>query len=597
MAAIISALDNYTPKQLGENGHSEYGWSNNIREKILQFSFQVTRTNDVGVERLDLVLRDLLTTLKHKVTNDSFVSIPEMEVARGYLSILYRMIGHTRDIIDGKGEYKLTYMMIYVWYDFFPQLAMFALKCLVDLGDKKLHQYGSWKDIKYFCEYCRSQGVDTYHPLVTHAIKIVNAQLNTDEYFGRWDVTKISLAAKWVPREKSSFGWLYELLACDFFSEYMNTAYTMEKSEKAVKKCKTQYRKLLSNLNMKIDTTQIKQCGKKWSEIDFNKVTSITVTKQKQSFLNVKKDGTVRHPDDQDRIECADHFKARIKQAVTGEVEIKGKRVGMADFTKQAVDLINRRNRTILSCPSVSELESLQMEIDLLNSQWRDNSTQTGALGKMIAMVDVSGSMEGDPINVAIALGIRVADKSLLGKRIMTFSSNPTWVNLQNYDDFVSQVQVVKSAEWGMNTNFNKALNQILDAIIENKMNPEDVQDMVLVVFSDMQMDSGDSCDKNALYQVMETKYAQAGVRVHGKPYKPPHILFWNLRSTSGFPTLSNQRNCSMMSGFSPALLNLFCEKGLDALESFTPWGVLEQTLENERYKIMSERLESFLEE
>ena len=89
----------------------------------------------------------------------------------------------------------------------------------------------------------------------------------------------------------------------------------------------------------------------------------------------------------------------------------------------------------------------------------------------------------------------------------------------------------------------------------------------------------------------MKTKYEEAGIRVHGKPYKPPHILFWNLRSTSGFPSLANQPNVSMMSGFSPALLNLFCEQGLNALESCTPWSLLLRSLENERYKIMNERL------
>ena len=89
----------------------------------------------------------------------------------------------------------------------------------------------------------------------------------------------------------------------------------------------------------------------------------------------------------------------------------------------------------------------------------------------------------------------------------------------------------------------------------------------------------------------MKSKYEAAGVRVHGSPYKPPHILFWNLRSTNGFPSLSNQPNCSMMSGFSPALLNLFCDQGLTALQSCTPWSLLERSLENERYKIMSDRL------
>jgi hypothetical protein len=146
-----------------------------------------------------------------------------------------------------------------------------------------------------------------------------------------------------------------------------------------------------------------------------------------------------------------------------------------------------------------------------------------------------------------------------------------------------------------MNTNFSAALDTILDAIIQNKMAPEDVQDMVLVILSDMQMDAGDSCNKDTLYKTMEKKYADAGIRVHGAPYKPPHILFWNLRSTSGFPSLANQRNASMMSGFSPALLNSFCDQGLTAFESCTPWSLLNKSLENERYTIMENKLQEIM--
>jgi len=135
-----------------------------------------------------------------------------------------------------------------------------------------------------------------------------------------------------------------------------------------------------------------------------------------------------------------------------------------------------------------------------------------------------------------------------------------------------------------------------LDAIIQNKLEPDDVEDMILVILSDMQMDNGDGCDKTHLYETMHKMYMEAGIRLHGKPFKPPHILFWNLRSTSGFPALSSQANCSMMSGFSPALLSFFCEQGLDALQSCTPWSVLEKTLENDRYKILSDRLELEIE-
>jgi hypothetical protein len=297
--------------------------------------------------------------------------------------------------------------------------------------------------------------------------------------------------------------------------------------------------------------------------------------------LNIKKNGDIRCPYSNDRVQCAENFNQHIQKAVKGETEMKGARVGMADFTKQAIELSSRGS---------------QIEKDLLNSQWRDNAIQTGSLGNMIAMVDVSGSMDGDPMHAAIALGIRIAEKSVIGKRVMTFSSNPTWVNLEQHNDFVSQVQVIKNAEWGMNTNFHAALDTILSTIIQNKMTPEDVQDMVLVVLSDMQMDCGDNCDKSVLYETMKQKYEVAGIRVHGRPYKPPHILFWNLRSTSGFPSLSNQLNASMMSGFSPALLNLFCDQGMNALQSSTPWSLLLKSLENDRYKIMSNKLSREIE-
>ena len=573
MAALVNTLDFI---QFGTKGHLEYSWSNNIQEKILQLSFQLTRTDDNDrIFILKNILTELLINIKNIINTGN---LQEIELGKGYLSILYRMIGHTRDIISGKGEYNLTYMMIHTWHTFYPEMAQFALKCLVDLGDKTIHPYGSWKDIKYFSDYCKNKknGLEN-HPLIQYSIKLINEQLKNDYANLISNSDDISLAAKWAPREKSKFGWLFDLLAVDYFKQYIDTANNDTRYKKAVLKCKMEYRKFLSALNKKLDTLQIKQCDKKWSTIDFNNVTSISLLKQKKAFLNIKKDGKERYSYDLDRIECAEKFKDHIQLAIKGEVEMKGKRVGMADFTKEAITLMYLNNSESASA----------FEIELLNSQWRDNSSQNDALGNMIAMVDVSGSMEGNPMHVAIALGIRIAEKSLLGKRVMTFSSDPTWVNLEQYDDFVSQVKVIKNAEWGVNTNFYAALDKILDAIIQNKMEPDDVQNMILVILSDMQMDAGDGCDKQTLYDSMKTKYEIAGIRVHGKPYKPPHILFWNLKSTNGFPTLANQPNASMMSGFSPALLNIFCQQGLESLQSCTPWSVLEQSLANERYKIM----------
>ena len=567
MSALISALDNYTPSQIGENGSIEYTWSNNIRERILQLSFQLTRVRDEStINRLasetDKILRELTGSYKSLLLS--------LEEYIEYMSIMYRMIGHTRDITDGKGEYTLSYMLLGVWNNHHPELAKFALRLFVlppDGADKDFHPYGSWKDIKYLHK--------TSPPLVQYGSQLLIQQLRVDA-----NSDSPSLAAKWVPREKSKFSELFTELALEYFSNYLDSAKTEDARKKAIIKAKMDFRKLISSLNKKIDTVQIKQCGRNWSDIVPSKQTSITMHKQKKAFLNLNKDGSQRSELD-DRVACANQFKEFAQKAAKGEVEIKGKRIGLNDFTKEALELITRNQNN-------------SDEASILNAQWLDNSKQTGALGKMIAMVDVSGSMSGDPMNAAIALGIRVAEKSMLGKRVLTFSASPNWVNLTGEDTFIGMVDMISRADWGMNTNFAAALKMILDAIVSQKLKPEDVEDMVLAIFSDMQIDQADP-SSTSLMTSIEAQYAEAGQRLWRKPFKAPHILFWNLRSTSGFPTLSTQNNASMMSGFSPALLNLFCEEGLSALQSCTPWSLFIKSLDNERYKVLDKQIREIL--
>jgi hypothetical protein len=255
----------------------------------------------------------------------------------------------------------------------------------------------------------------------------------------------------------------------------------------------------------------------------------------------------------------------------------------MNDFTKEALSLFAQ-----------SVITNVQDEINILNAQWEDNSKQNGQLGNVIAMADVSGSMMGDPLNACIALSIRIAQKSKLGKRVLTFSSRPTWHNLDGIETFYEMFKSLKHADWGMNTNLYAALDLILDSIISNKLTPEEVENMILAILSDMQIDQADK-DYKSLMDGIKEKYADAGNKIWGRPFKAPHILFWNLRSTGGFPTLSTEPNCSMMSGFSPVLLNLFCEEGISALQNCTPWSMFEKSVNIERYDVLKEFLEANL--
>jgi hypothetical protein len=125
--------------------------------------------------------------------------------------------------------------------------------------------------MKYFCNYYKERIGYINHPLINFCIQIINQQLRFDYYCGK----PISFLAKWVPREKSQkFGWFFSLLAYDYFSEFIFTAANPISLFYAQKKCKTEYRKLLSQLNASLGTLEVKQCNKKWSTIDFSKIPS-----------------------------------------------------------------------------------------------------------------------------------------------------------------------------------------------------------------------------------------------------------------------------------------------------------------------------------
>ena len=609
MSAMIQALDSFTPVRSGENGHTELALSNDIQEKIVQFDFQCVRTDADGLAALANVLDGLLYELSTSTSPES----------KELLVTLYKIIAKTRDINGGKGEYMLSYMMIFTWHKYFPTLALNALQMFVmepreiDESLPSQEPYGSWKDIKYFCKYVLDNGGTIEHPLIQTCIDGINGTLRLDDNVynstGEDTSKNLTLASKWVPREDAKFGFLYDALATNYFPNFMATAKTDVSKAKALKKCKAQYRMLCSKLNRHLDTVQIKQASKNWADINHAKTTSITMAKQRKAFLNQKGKGGETRSEDPDRVQCAENLRAYLESLKKEGKEVKGKNVGLEMFGAQALGLVdynydNVRNRE---------------EADILNSQWRDNCNKKNAngLGPMIPIVDTSGSMSGDPLHAAISLGIRVAEKSLLGKRVMTFSAEPAWINLDGCDTFTDMVLAImkKSTSAGLNTNFYKALDLILTVIEEKRIPAADVENMILAVFSDMQIDDNlhimTSCANNynpteaqkvqargkwaIMHEQIKTKYAEVGMRMYGQPLNPPHILFWNLRKTNGFPTLSLEAGCSMMSGFDPTILNMFCEMGMEALKEMTPYKTLLKLLDNPRYLPMETVIRSAL--
>ena len=87
---------------------------------------------------------------------------------------------------------------------------------------------------------------------------------------------------------------------------------------------------------------------RKWENINFNNVTSVSLLKQNNVFLNIKQNGDIRHVDHIDRIQCSENFKMYIEKTIVDEKQIKGKCIGIEHFTKQALKLINCKNNSDL---------------------------------------------------------------------------------------------------------------------------------------------------------------------------------------------------------------------------------------------------------
>ena len=188
----------------------------------------------------------------------------------------------------------------------------------------------------------------------------------------------------------------------------------------------------------------------------------------------------------------------------------------------------------------------------------------------ILPMIDVSGSMWGQPLNIAISLGMYLSErnKSEFKDMFLTFSEHPELVKLQG-DTVAERFRNIGTADWGMNTDFEAAYKHILDRAVRFKVDPDSMPTMLLVL-SDMQFDQSQSDAGGSFkthYSWMEEEYRAAG-------YPFPKIVFWNLEAHPGAPAQCSDNNVGMVSGFSPAIMEAVLN-----CEDFTPMNVMLEAL------------------
>tara|TARA_B100000886_G_scaffold339964_1_gene307167 strand:+ start:7052 stop:8845 length:1794 start_codon:yes stop_codon:yes gene_type:complete len=596
MSSIIAALDRTssksTPdmyiesKHYGENGTPQHGWGveatkwtskSEAQSLLTQLYFQLVRTQDHSdlEEKMCYLLKNL-NWREHKEE----------------LTQLFKLTMHVRDIEAGKGEYSLAYMMVWAWSKHSKKLAEILVRSFV-ISDDGSHPMGSWKDIKFMCKYLAEKESRNYwliNYMCDYSVMVVRQEyemLQKDPNF------KPSLAGRWMAREKQKqYKWIHkkmsEIAFPDFVVEPLNGWRDGNQYRAAILKQKIRWNKMIVSLSKASDTPQIKMASKRWSNLDFNNIPSICLKKNSNAIRNKDKRGNQRSTED-DRIACANNFSLHLSKASSGDktAKVHGKRLSVGELVKEAFNASGEKQTQ-------------------LNLQWLSNKDNNSQLENacIIPCCDTSGSMECDdylPISNAIGLSIRTSEicHPAFKNRILTFNSKPSWIDVSEYgDDFVRKVKKIRNdPNWAMNTNFEALCDKILDGLVSAEVNPSETKNIILAVYSDMQIDAaqgwGDG-DQSTMLELIKRKFAEAGLRSKFRtPYVQPHILFWNLRKTSGFPATAFDENVSFLSGYSSTLLNVFETKGIDELRKMTPYKLLSDILRNPRYNIGSDFINS----
>lgn len=399
-------------------------------------------------------------------------------------------------------------------------------------------EFGRWDDLYVF--------VGT--ALEADAMKIMKDQLELDV-----QCKTPSLLAKWMKSENTSSRDSQRL--GDVTRRYLGMSHK-------------QYRKTLSILRARINVLERLMSEGRWDEIEFDKIPSKAGMKYKNAFA--------RHD---------------LERAKNENVQT------YADFAK---DTTKKVNASVLNPVDIADqifkyngwgYRSNPSETDrLMWQKYWDNQKDyyNGRQENGIAIVDVSGSMSGQPMNAAVSMGAYIAErgKGPFKDHFITFSSNPALVRFEGVDIY-DKFQRARQADWGGSTNIEATFDMMLNVARQNHVPASDMP-QTLYIFSDMEFNACMSCGArstdrwgygsringgeagvNTLLEGIAQKWARYG-------YELPRVIFWNLDARQdNIPALGGR--FSYISGFSMNMIE-------QVLSGEDGYSLMMKKLDTERY-------------
>lgn len=430
-------------------------------------------------------------------------------------TLALKCLFYLRDVRGGQGERR-----------FFRVIAKWLANHKTDaMRRNMIHipEYGRWDDLYVF------DGT----PLQDDAYALMYHQLSLDV-----SCKTPSLLAKWLKSENTSSPESRRLGA---------------ETRKAFHMTPKQYRKTLSVLRERIRIVERLMSQNRWDEIEFDKIPSRAGLIYRNAFArrDILKERYEKFAKDENTTVNADAlYPHDIAHKAFALGTWNGLRVG----------------------PNDTERLMLQKYWDNLKDFY--NGRQENG----IAVVDVSGSMSGVPIEAAVSMGAYIAEKAHgpFAGHFITFSGSPQLVKFEGVD-IADKLNRCVRADWGMNTNLEAVFDLLLRTALSSKAAADDMPER-LYIFSDMQFDKcvtsgrarggryggGSNLTRGGIDTLMDTiakKWAQHG-------FKLPSVVFWNLNAWSGNNIPAIGPGFSYVSGFSASMIDciLSGKDGIDLM-------------------------------
>lgn len=465
-----------------------------------------------------------------------------IEATKEDLGLAVKWLFYLRDVREGLGE-RDSFVKLFITLWLADPISAIKVVHLIP-------EYGRWKDVLDILAV-----IPDDNDLAKYIYYLIEKQIKED--IANLALGKsVSLLAKWLPSVNAS----------------KKSRTLARRICRRVELTFENYRKMLSALRQHIDVTEVKTCGDKWNEIDYNKVSSNANARYVKAFMKHDPERRQKYLD------------ALSSPTDTGAVMHASNLYPHEVYAKY-----NSGHRYVLNNavadPGIEALWANLKNID--------------TVGNTMVVVDGSGSMETNikgannimAIDVSRSLGVFFSERCTgeFKDKVIEFSRNPRYIDLSRCNTLADKYNTMSHYDECSNTNLERVFDLLLKTAIDHNLPQEELPQRILIV-SDMEFDRATTISSyndhsyvmnaySTLFETIKNRWSAAG-------YTMPNIVFWNVNSrTQTIPVTSNEIGVTLVSGFSVNNVKMIISGDTD------PWTALKSVLNSDRYDAIDDAL------